>query len=1566
MVSEPQVPEFPEDLGDDGVDFTPKVEPQRSVSLDAGCDSKNDLDRGNTLGAGSTSQKDDQFDFRFRALDERTALRNRILEEKVADNVRIMDDRFRSLEGKIDRGYEELSILISRLCQETVGSGRIDTTSIGGPELNSKGKGFTSPAKERQATMGGGKPEQFLRRNQRSFNVPGKLPMPKHPKVEIPIFRGDGDILNWLYQLEHVFAIHHTPIEDRVEFCVFFLQGEALLWWRWLEKQKGSVTWPEFYEEMILQYGPDDLDDPLAALANLKQTGTVQEYHKSFIRLAHLVDESEKNLISLFLSGLREDLRGKVKLDKPLTMVSAYRSAIARESITAAEKKLNKFPSYKGNVSSPGLSPRSSVAPAASREGGPVTNAPVRRLSPSQVEEYRRKSLCFKCDEPYSPGHKCKGKNLMLIECEDDEGEQEEEILLRPKEELGKNLHELSLNAMEGSASPRTIRLYGQVNKKPVMVLVDTGSTHNFIDPKVVQRTGLITTPEVAFQVTIAGDDKLQSEGLCRSVCFKCQGLEIVTDFHILPIGGCQMVLGIDWLQSLDEMIINFKEKKLKIIKDNHSWELQGVSSNDMELVSAKAMEKTLYQSAKGWVLYICQQKETQSETETNLQLQPLCKEYEKVFGEVMGLPPKRSHDHQILLMPGTDPINLRPYRHPWEQKNVIERMVEEMLETGIIRNSRSPYASPVVLVKKTDGTWRLCVDYRALNQKTVKDKFPIPLIDELLDELHGAKIFSKLDLRSGYHQIRMREKDIPKTAFRTHTGHYEYLVMPFGLTNAPATFQALMNELFKPYLRKFVLIFFDDILVYSRNLQDHLYHVRVVLQILKENQLFAKRSKCQFGVTEVAYLGHVVSNQGVAVDKSKIQAILDWPIPKTLKALRGFLGLAGYYRKFIKGYSTLAAPLTALTKKQAFQWNGTAQKAFEDLKFALTNPPVLALPNYNSPFVIECDASASRIGAVLMQENHPIAYISQELKTSNKYASAYEREMLGLLLATKKWRQYLLGREFIVKTDHKPLKYLLEQRLYTEAQHTWLLKLCNFRYRVEYKKGKENIAADSLSRRDESPDMPTLLEITVVESDWVRLLKEMVKTDTFFSELNTKWNEGQLDTSKYQKRGDLFYYRGKILINPSSSLTQLLLSEHHDTPVGGHSGYEKTYQRLKRVVYWHGMKNSIKKYIRECEICQRCKYENTKPAGLLQPLPLPQNVWEDISMDFIEGLPKSGGKSVILVIVDRLTKFAHFLALSHPYTAKTVAAVFMDNIYSLYGMPQSIVSDRDAVFTSDFWKELWSLQGTKLLFSTSFHPQTDGQTEVVNRCLETYLRCFCSHKPQEWSKCLAWAQYWYNTSWHSAIKVSPYQAVYGKMPPTISSYIPRTARLQSVEEALLNRDATLQLLKNNLVYAQDRMKKMADLHRSERSFEVGEWVFLRLQPYRQVSVGGKRSHKLSPLFYGPYKILERIGSVAYKLELPEGAKIHPVFHISQLKRKLGEAIQVQNQVPAHAVEVIKEPELILDRRMVKRLGKATTEVLIKWKQLPEDEATWENYWELIKRFPDFDLEARSISRGEH
>jgi hypothetical protein len=323
-------------------------------------------------------------------------------------------------------------------------------------------------------------------------------------------------------------------------------------------------------------------------------------------------------------------------------------------------------------------------------------------------------------------------------------------------------------------------------------------------------------------------------------------------------------------------------------------------------------------------------------------------------------------------------------------------------------------------------------MDYQALNKVTVKDKFPIPLVDELLDELWGSRVFSKLDLRSGYHQIRVVEVDIPKTAFRTHSGHYEFLVMPFGLTNAPSTFQSLMNHIFRPYLRKFVLVFFDDILIYSRDMNTHLVHLTKALTLLKQHHLFAKLSKCKFGCPDIEYLGHIISAQGVCADPGKIQAMVDWPLPKTTKALRGFLGLTGYYRKFIKGYGSIAAPLTAMLRHNSFTWTDLAREAFQALKEAVTHAPVLALPNFSHPFLIECDASGVGIGAVLMQSNKPIAFLSKALKGKALHMSVYEKELFALVTVIQKWRPYLLGKPFVVRTNQQSLKFILEQKVGT------------------------------------------------------------------------------------------------------------------------------------------------------------------------------------------------------------------------------------------------------------------------------------------------------------------------------------------------------------------------------------------------------------------------------------------------------------------------------------------------------------------------------------------------------
>lgn len=395
--------------------------------------------------------------------------------------------------------------------------------------------------------------------------------------------------------------------------------------------------------------------------------------------------------------------------------------------------------------------------------------------------------------------------------------------------------------------------------------------------------------------------------------------------------------------------------------------------------------------------------------------MQDMVASFADLHQEPNGLPPEWEISHQISLKEGTSPVNVRLYRYAHFQKSEIKKQVNDMLKMGLIRPSTSPLSSHVLLVKKIDGSWRFCTDYRALNEVTIKDRFLIPTVDDMLDELHGSSYFTKLNLRAGYHQVRVQPSDIYKTAFKTHNGHYEYVVMPFGLCNAPSTFQSIMNEIFRPFLRKFVLVFFDDILIYSPNWHTHLDHVRKVFEILRHQQFFIKLSKCAFGQKEIEYMGYIVTTDAVKVDHNKIQAMLAWPAPTCISELRGFLGLTGYYRKFVHNYGVIAQPLTQLLSKGKYLWATEVELSFNQLKKAMTSTPTLAMPNFEEAFTIESDASEKGIGAVLQQNGRPVAFMSRALGISKQSWSTYSKEMLAIVEAIRTWRPYLLGRNFFI-----------------------------------------------------------------------------------------------------------------------------------------------------------------------------------------------------------------------------------------------------------------------------------------------------------------------------------------------------------------------------------------------------------------------------------------------------------------------------------------------------------------------------------------------------------------------
>ena len=433
-------------------------------------------------------------------------------------------------------------------------------------------------------------------------------------------------------------------------------------------------------------------------------------------------------------------------------------------------------------------------------------------------------------------------------------------------------------------------------------------------------------------------------------------------------------------------------------------------------------------------------------------------------------------------------------------------------------------------------------MDYRALNAVTIADKFPIPTVDELFDELGNARFFTNLDLRSGYHQIRMQKEDTYKTAFRTHDGHFEFLVMPFGLTNAPSTFQAVMNHIFAPYLRCFVIVFFDDILIYSPSLEEHISHLQTVFDTLINHNFFLKREKCMFCRESVEYLGHFVSQGQLRADPAKLTAMLDWPTPTSVKQLRGFLGLTGYYRRFIRSYATLAAPLTDLLKLNSFQWSSEANEAFQQLKATMTSPPILRLPDFTEVFIVETDASGEGIGAVLMQQGHPIAFFSKKLGPRRKLASAYHRELYAIVEAVHKWRQYLLGREFIIRTDQKSLKELLFQVVQTPDQQFYIRKLMGFKFRIEYKKGANNRVADALSRRDGDDTSASLFQLYA--QPLPQILDSIRKENLTLPDLvafHTAAANGRLQLP-YAIHGGIVYYNHRICLGATSALKSTIL----------------------------------------------------------------------------------------------------------------------------------------------------------------------------------------------------------------------------------------------------------------------------------------------------------------------------------------------------------------------------------------------------------------------------------------
>jgi hypothetical protein len=943
-------------------------------------------------------------------------------------------------------------------------------------------------------------------------------------------------------------------------------------------------------------------------------------------------------------------------------------------------------------------------------------------------------------------------------------------------------------------------------------------------------------------------------------------------------------------------------------------------------------------------------------------------KNYPSVCGDPpLELPPKREFDHHIELIPGAEPAARPAYRESALHNDELKRQLDELLKAGYIRPSNSSFASPVLFVKKADGSLRMCIDYRGLNKITQKSKYPLPHTEDLIERLHNANYLTKLDLRSGYHQLRMADDSIDKTAFITRYGLYEFLVMPFGLCNAPSTFMRMMNDILRPLMDTCVIVFLDDILIYSSTIEQHYKDVSSVFDLWQENKLYVKMSKCEFFRHEVQFLGHIVGKGYVKMCPDKLDAIHTWPAPKNVHELKSFLGMCGYYRKFVKGFSEIAAPLFDLTKadQREYAWREIHQQSFEQLRNALLNGPVLKLPDHNKDWIMYCDASGQCVGGVLAQHDdngdlRPVLFMSHKLSGAELNWPVHDKEMYAIIYMLKQCRMYVQGKHVTIYTDHRSLEHFMTQPSLSPRQTRWMEYLASYDWNIVYKQGKYNVVADALSRRPTNNDEENKCNVLQVFA-----VSAPIVVDNFMDEVKDGYDNDEACEQVLKNGGtpllsvrDGYIYKGSRLYIPCiDSIKKRLLVEYHDAVgSGGHRGAAATHHKLIQHYYWPHMYEEVVTYVRECHECQASKSVNQLPSGLLQPLPIPQYPLEDISMDFITHLPRTiSGNVGILVVVDRLIKYVKLIATSTQDdsgipAAERTAQLFLTNWVRTFGIPKTIVSDRDVQFTSMFWTELFKTYGTQLMFSSAYHPQTDGQTERTNRTLQEILRAYVHDEQDAWDEHLWHAEVAINTSPHTSTGESPHNLLFGRamsVPATILHQ--QTTHVPIVDEVIKSQEERLMLVRNYLMKAQEKQKKYADSNRRDISFNVGDYVWVSTSNLHKPN---DDSTKLKHKYAGPYKILEKIGNVTYKLQLPEvqlARKVHPVYHVSKLRkyypRLTSFADDDGNDVPTppslvdEADDVEEwEVEAIKGKRKVRN----QVQYLVKWKGFSH----WHNSWE--------------------